>query len=177
MYVCWYNRCYVVWAASGGLSFLWLSVSRPISPESSRPINGLCGWWLATPCQLPPTPWKHSHLAPRYTCFICTETRNKMSALKTTHCLVVCVCAQSSGPGSLGKVTPTLTLRLTLMWPPAVSSTTSPSTPSVTQTTSGTGTTVNHTHSQTSTAFIGCCIFHLLVIFYPVFSFYQWKMC
>ena len=56
----------------------------------------------------------------------------------------VLVCVQSSGPGSLGKVTLTLTLRLTPMWPPAVSSTTSPSTPSVTQTTSGTGTTVAH---------------------------------
>lgn len=67
--VCSSHRCYVVWAASGGFSLLWLPVSRPISPESSRPINGLCGWWLAAPCQLPPTPWKHCHLAPRYTCF------------------------------------------------------------------------------------------------------------
>lgn len=58
------NRCYVVWAASGGL-ILRLPVSWPISPESSRPIIGLGGRWLASPCQLTPAPRKHCHLAAR----------------------------------------------------------------------------------------------------------------
>ena len=81
----------------------------------------------------------------------CTNKQNIffVCVKKTLIAACVCLCfnVQSSDPGSLGKVTPTLTLRLTRMWPPAVSSTTSPSTPSATQTTSGTGTTVGHTHT------------------------------
>lgn len=91
-WVCSSHRCYVVWAASGGLSLLWHPVSRPISPESSRPINGLCGWWLAAPCQLPPAPWKHCHLAPRYTCCHSHRQTKPIFSLKTSNRCVVCVC-------------------------------------------------------------------------------------
>lgn len=82
-----FNRCYIVWAASGGLSLLWHLIFWPVSPESTWPINGLCGWWLATPCQLPPTPWKHCHLAPRFVClfFICSVRQKRVFALKTAN--------------------------------------------------------------------------------------------